>query len=56
MVRGAVIDHNDLLGRDGLADSATDRVVKECCIIMGGDDHRDGDGGSRVGRDKVVFI
>src|SRR5271165_1791375 len=42
MVRRAVIDHNDLLGRVGLADNATNRVVKECGMIIGGDDHRDG--------------
>jgi len=42
MVRGAVIDDNDLVGRDGLVDNATDRFVQEHCVIIGGDDHRDG--------------
>ena len=41
MVRRAVIDHNDLGGRDGLTDNATDRIVKECGMIIGGDDYRD---------------
>src|ERR1700751_3637268 len=42
MVRRAVIDDDDLVDRDRLADHTAARVVQEGCVIKARNDHRDG--------------